>query len=208
MGQESRQESRQESAQVVAEAELAAVVAARQAVGERAVFTNGVFDLLHLGHVRYLRRARALGDFLIVAVNSDASARRLKGSLRPLVGEAERAEVLAALAAVDYVMIFSDATAERLVDALRPAMYVKGGDYAGAASRSRAGDITGDIVLAPEELRRVAAGDTTVRPELAGLVERLPEARTVASYGGTLALLSYLPAHSTSALIARIRAGG
>ena len=93
------------------------------------VFTNGVFDLLHLGHVRYLREARDLGDLLIVAVNSDASTRRLKGPTRPIIGEDERAETLAALIAVDYVTIFAEITAERLVRLLRPDIYVKGADY-------------------------------------------------------------------------------
>src|SRR5579885_1910876 len=97
--------------QVIAEDALAQVVAERQQHGERAAFTNGCFDLLHLGHVTYLRRARDLGDFLIVAVNSDDSARRLKGLRRPLVPQGERAEVLAALANVDYVTIFADNTA-------------------------------------------------------------------------------------------------
>lgn len=93
------------------------------------VFTNGCFDLLHVGHVRYLAAARELGDCLIVGVNSDASVRRLKGPTRPVNGEADRAEVLAALAAVDYVVIFADATAEGLVSEIKPDIYVKGGDY-------------------------------------------------------------------------------
>src|SRR5579872_1377022 len=83
----------------------------RQQAGERGVFTNGCFDLLHLGHVRYLQEARALGDFLIVGLNSDESARSLKGPGRPLIPENERAEILAALACVDYVTIFGEPTA-------------------------------------------------------------------------------------------------
>ncbi len=197
---------------VLDETTLAAQVAERQAAGQRAVFTNGVFDLLHIGHARYLQRARSLGDFLIVGVNSDASTRRLKGPTRPLVPEAERTELVAALACVDYVTIFGDATAERLLGIVRPAVYVKGGDYAGADAASRARD----VVLEPEELRRVLAGEVGAggdRAELAGLAglgERLPEARTVASYGGRLALLAYLPEHSTTELIERIceRLGG
>jgi D-beta-D-heptose 7-phosphate kinase/D-beta-D-heptose 1-phosphate adenosyltransferase len=162
--------------------------------GARIVFTNGVFDLLHLGHVRYLREARDLGDLLIVAVNSDASTRRLKGPTRPIVAENERAETLAALAAVDYVTIFTDAAAERLARLLRPDVYVKGADYADADTRERT------LVLAPEELRRALSSQ--VGPS--GLAERLPEARAVAEYGGTLALIAYLPGHSTSELIERI----
>jgi rfaE bifunctional protein nucleotidyltransferase chain/domain len=177
---------------------LAAIVAERQERGERAVFTNGCFDLLHLGHVTYLQRARALGDFLVVALNSDASTRRLKGPRRPLVPEDARAAVLAALGSVDYVTVFDDATAESLVRQLRPAVYVKGGDYAGSAGTQ------GDIVLDPETLRRILAGDADSRPALAGLARQLPEARAVAEYGGALALLTYLPGHSTTELIERI----
>ena len=111
---------------------LAAEVQRRQAMGERGVFTNGCFDLLHLGHVRYLEEARALGDFLILGLNSDESTRQLKGPGRPLVPERERAEILAALTCIDYVTIFDEPTAEPLVELLRPAIYVKGGDYANA----------------------------------------------------------------------------
>ena len=117
-------------AKILARTELAAVVQRRQAAGERAVFTNGCFDLLHLGHVRYLQEARNLGDFLILALNSDESVRMLKGPARPLVPEDERAEILAALSCIDYVTIFGEATANALLDLLRPAIYVKGGDYA------------------------------------------------------------------------------
>lgn len=108
---------------------LAEEVARRQAGGERIVFTNGVFDLLHVGHARYLAEARALGDALIVAVNTDASVRGLKGPLRPIVPEAERMEMLAALAAVDYVTPFATATPVPMLEQIRPAVYVKGGDY-------------------------------------------------------------------------------
>src|SRR2546423_3018186 len=111
---------------VLDEPALLEALTQRHTRGERVVFTNGVFDLLHLGHVRYLREARELGDLLVVAVNSDASTRRLKGPARPLIGEEERAETLAALAAVDYVTVFADATAERLVSLPRPGIYAKG----------------------------------------------------------------------------------
>jgi D-beta-D-heptose 7-phosphate kinase/D-beta-D-heptose 1-phosphate adenosyltransferase len=185
---------------VLAREELVRIVAERQAAGQRAVFTNGIFDLLHLGHVRYLRRARALGDLMVVGLNSDDSTHRLKGPRRPLVPEADRAEVLAALACVDYVTIFGETRASDLLAALRPAIYVKGGDYAGATPEAQAGD----VLLAPEEVRRLVAGKTGEMPGLAGLAQRLPETSAVAAYGGALALLSYLPAHSTSALIERI----
>ena len=95
----------------------------------RVVLTNGCFDLLHVGHIQYLREARGLGDALVVAVNSDDSVRELKGPGRPIIPEAERAEVMASLACVDYVTIFSDSTAADLVAELRPDVYVKGGDY-------------------------------------------------------------------------------
>jgi rfaE bifunctional protein nucleotidyltransferase chain/domain len=106
-------------------------LAPRRAGGERLALTNGWFDLLHRGHIRYLRAAAELADVLVVGVNSDASVRGLKGPGRPLVAEDERAELLAALACVDYVTIFDAPTAEDLVRALRPEVYVKGGDYAG-----------------------------------------------------------------------------
>ena len=93
------------------------------------VFTNGCFDILHAGHVRYLNAAKALGDVLIVGLNSDESVRRLKGEGRPVNPEEDRAEVLAALRAVDHVIVFGEATAEELVRQLKPDIYVKGGDY-------------------------------------------------------------------------------
>ncbi|MBW2269567.1 MAG: D-glycero-beta-D-manno-heptose 1-phosphate adenylyltransferase [Deltaproteobacteria bacterium] len=97
---------------------------------ERVVFTNGCFDVLHLGHVRSLEQARALGDRLVVGLNSDASVRRLKGSERPLVPARQRAEVLAALACVDWVVLFGHATPLALIRALRPDVLAKGGDWA------------------------------------------------------------------------------
>jgi D-glycero-beta-D-manno-heptose 1-phosphate adenylyltransferase len=100
-----------------------------RAVGKRLVATNGCFDLLHVGHVRYLQAARALGDFLAVGVNGDHSVRELKGSGRPITREPDRAEVLAALQCVDLVTIFPQIRATRFIAAVRPAIYVKGGDY-------------------------------------------------------------------------------
>jgi D-beta-D-heptose 7-phosphate kinase/D-beta-D-heptose 1-phosphate adenosyltransferase len=96
---------------------------------QKLVFTNGVFDLLHVGHVRYLAQARALGDALVVAVNSDRSVRELKGADRPLTNENDRAEILAALSAVDYVTIFDDISPRSLIAKLLPDVLVKGGDY-------------------------------------------------------------------------------
>jgi D-beta-D-heptose 7-phosphate kinase/D-beta-D-heptose 1-phosphate adenosyltransferase len=97
--------------------------------GQKLVLTNGCFDLLHLGHVRYLQAARALGDALAVAVNGDESVRALKGEGRPLNREANRAEVVAALACVDHVVAFPEVRATRLLEEVRPSIYVKGGDY-------------------------------------------------------------------------------
>jgi rfaE bifunctional protein nucleotidyltransferase chain/domain len=101
-----------------------------RARGLRLVLTNGVFDLLHIGHVGYLQQARALGDLLVVALNSDDSVRAIKGPLRPLTGHGDRAALLAALRCVDYVTLFAEPTAEAVAEALRPDVYVKGGDYA------------------------------------------------------------------------------
>src|ERR1044071_5075238 len=100
-----------------------------RAAGQRLVFTNGVFDLLHVGHVRYLQQARALGDALLVAINSDRTVRELKGPGRPVFREAERAEIIAALRHVDYVTIFDDVSPRKLIAALLPDVLVKGGDY-------------------------------------------------------------------------------
>jgi D-beta-D-heptose 7-phosphate kinase/D-beta-D-heptose 1-phosphate adenosyltransferase len=99
-------------------------------VGQKLVFTNGVFDILHVGHVRYLEQARLLGDKLLVAINCDASARELKGEGRPLMNQDERAEILAALRTVDYVTIFEDISPRSLIARLSPDVLVKGGDYA------------------------------------------------------------------------------
>jgi len=100
-----------------------------RAAGKRLVFTNGVFDLLHVGHVRYLTRARELGDALLVAINSDRTVRELKGPDRPVFNEAERAEILAALRCVDFVTIFDNVSPRTLIANLLPDVLVKGGDY-------------------------------------------------------------------------------
>ena len=105
-------------------------VRAAQRRGEQVVFTNGCFDWLHVGHVRSLEQARSLGDRLVVAVNSDASVRRLKGPDRPRVPARQRAEVLAALACVDWVVVFRADTPLRTIEALRPDVLAKGGDWA------------------------------------------------------------------------------
>lgn len=111
---------------------LAALIEERRRLklaGKRVVFTNGCFDLLHPGHVRYLQQARALGEVLIVALNSDRSVRELKGPGRPILTEAERSEVMAALGCVDYVMVFDDPTPRETITALLPDVLVKGGDW-------------------------------------------------------------------------------
>lgn len=100
-----------------------------RAGGKKIVFTNGCFDILHAGHVRYLTKARSFGDCLVLGLNSDASVRRLKGEGRPINNELDRAEVVGALKAVDYVVIFGEQTAEALIAKVKPDVYVKGGDY-------------------------------------------------------------------------------
>lgn len=109
--------------------EAAQLAARLRAEGKRIVLANGCFDLLHVGHVRYLTAARRLGDVLFVGLNSDAAVRRLKGPGRPLVPAAERQEILEALRAVDYVVLFEDDTADRLLERLRPHVHAKGTDY-------------------------------------------------------------------------------
>ena len=124
----------------------------RQA-GQKMVLTNGCFDLLHVGHVRYLQEARRLGDFLVVAVNGDKSVRKLKGANRPINAAEDRAEILAALECVDFVTTFPEPRVTAVIEALRPAIYVKGGDYTAET-------------LDPEEvaaLRKVGAEVRTLR---------------------------------------------
>jgi rfaE bifunctional protein nucleotidyltransferase chain/domain len=113
--------------------EAGALAARLRAAGRRVVLANGCFDLLHVGHVRYLTAARALGDVLIVGINSDTAVARLKGPGRPLMPAAERAEILAGLRAVDHVVVFDEDTADRLVSLVRPAVHAKGTDYTDAS---------------------------------------------------------------------------
>jgi len=124
----------------------------------RIVFTNGHFDLLHVGHLRYLQAARALGDVLVVGVNDDAVTTARKGPSRPILPEDERAELVAGLACVDYVAIFHEPTAERAVALLRPDVYVKGGDYGpGGADLPEArvvAEYGGETVIIPLEQGR------------------------------------------------------
>jgi len=114
---------------ILSEQELVAAVAADRAAGRSIAFANGVFDLLHVGHVRYLQAAAREADRLVVAVNDDASVARLKGPDRPILPAAARAELVAALRGVHYVVIFGDTTVERLLRALRPDVHCKGTDY-------------------------------------------------------------------------------
>lgn len=163
---------------------LDAAIEQREALrtaGKRLVFTNGHFDLLHVGHLDYLEKARALGDALFVGVNGDASTRRLKGVGRPLVPAVERARLLAALIPVSAAIIFEEDTADAILRALHPEVYVKGGDYVLGGSES-------------DDVRGVPT------------VKVLPEQATVEAYGGQIVLIDYLPGHSTSELIAKIQA--
>ena len=115
---------------VISRREAVSALTARRARGQRVVFTNGCFDLMHVGHTRYLQAARDLGDLLVVGVNTDQSVRGLnKGSDRPIVPEQQRAEVLAALASVDYVVLFDEPDPGRLIAEIQPDVLVKGGDW-------------------------------------------------------------------------------
>jgi D-beta-D-heptose 7-phosphate kinase/D-beta-D-heptose 1-phosphate adenosyltransferase len=149
--------------------DAAALAARLRAAGKRVVFTNGVFDLVHPGHVRYLAAARAEGDALIVAVNSDRSVRAIKGPDRPVIPERERAEVLAALACVDAVLVFDEDTPERVVRAIQPDVLVKGADW------------PADAIVGRDTVE--ARGGRIVRAELAtgysttAILERIKAAR-------------------------------
>jgi len=114
---------------ILARKDLKAKIDAAKRAGNKIIFTNGCFDIIHAGHTHYLAKAKSLGDLLVVAVNSDASVRRIKGEKRPLVPEDERAEVIAALGCVDFVVIFDEPDPQALVDLLRPDVLVKGGDW-------------------------------------------------------------------------------
>lgn len=142
-----------------------------RAANARVVFTNGVFDLLHRGHAEYLEEAHALGDRLVVGVNSDASVRRLKGPSRPIVGEDDRVALVAALACVDLALLFGDDTPLRLIEAVQPDVLVKGGDYA-------VPDIVGRDVV---EARGGRVTTIALRPGLSTseLVKRIREGRGV-----------------------------
>ncbi len=135
--------------------------------GKTVVFTNGHFDLLHIGHLDYLEKASLLGDALFVALNDDASTQRLKGTGRPITPAPERARLVAALKPVTATVVFNGDTAHPALEALRPHIYVKGGDYAH---------------------------------------KPLPERELVTELGGRVVLIDYLPAHSTTDIIARVRA--
>ncbi len=110
-------------------AQLRRIIASEKAKGKTVVLANGCFDLFHVGHIRYLKEARDLGDILVVALNSDSSVRRLKGPSRPILPQRERAEILSAFWFVDYVTIFTQTHVERVLLALQPAYHVKGSDY-------------------------------------------------------------------------------
>jgi len=109
--------------------ELLRIVKNLKGKGKRIVFTNGCFDLLHLGHVRYLEKAKSLGDVLVVGVNSDSSVRKLKGPKRPILSQGERTEILSGLGCVDYITIFNEADPLKLITSLKPNLLVKGGDW-------------------------------------------------------------------------------
>jgi rfaE bifunctional protein nucleotidyltransferase chain/domain len=153
--------------------EAAQVAARLRAEGKRIVLANGCFDLLHVGHVRYLAAARALGDVLFVGINGDAAVTRLKGPGRPLMPAAERVEVLGALRAVDHVVVFDEDTADALIAALRPHVHAKGTDY------------TPETVPERETVRRhggsvVIVGDPkdhATRDAIRTIVERFARAR-------------------------------
>src|ERR1700691_335188 len=155
--------------QVVTRENLVRLVQQRKRDGERVVFTNGCFDLLHPGHIRLLEECRSLGDALIVAINTDASVRRNKGPKRPLIPEQERAEVLAALAAVHYVTVFDEPTPREIVSELLPHILVKGNDWGPAeiVGREEVEAAGGEVISIPLE-----PGYSTTR-----LVERIVQLR-------------------------------
>ncbi len=120
--------------------------------GKKIVFTNGCFDILHVGHTRYLKEAKKTGDILVLALNSDASVRAIKGEKRPIIPENERAEMLASLEVIDFITIFSEATPLKLIEYLKPDVLVKGGDWAeeNVVGRESVASWGGQVVIIPE----------------------------------------------------------
>ncbi len=145
--------------------ELKSIIRELHSAGATVVFANGCFDLLHVGHIRYLEAARSLGDCLVLGLNTDESVRQLKGPNRPLMPEAERAEILSAISSVDYLLLFDDLTVDRILLELRPDIHAKGTDYSEAS---------------------------------------VPEAATVRSYGGRVAIVGDAKEHSTRDYLKRM----
>lgn len=138
---------------ILARKDLKVKIDAARKAGKKIIFTNGCFDIIHAGHTHYLAQAKALGDLLVVAVNSDASVRGIKGEKRPLVPENERAEVIAALSCVDFVVIFEEPDPQALVDLLRPDVLVKGGDWReeDVIGRESVASWGGKVVIIPQK---------------------------------------------------------
>ena len=130
---------------------LRGILEGLKAKGKRIVFTNGCFDLLHIGHIRYLEKAKSLGDILVVGVNSDRSVQRLKGPDRPILPEEERAEILSGLGCVDYATVFDEPTPLDLISSLRPHILVKGGDWAKETTVGRevVEKLGGEVIILP-----------------------------------------------------------
>src|SRR4029453_19497346 len=143
-----------------------------RSAGKKIVATNGFFDLLHVGHVRYLQAARALGDLLVVGLNGDRSVHELKGAGRPITTQRDRAEILAALACIDFVTIFPEIRATKFLAAVRPAVYVKGGDYTSETLDEEEGAILKEIDAAIR-LVPFETGYST-----SGLIEQICECRS------------------------------
>ncbi|PIP05528.1 MAG: D-glycero-beta-D-manno-heptose 1-phosphate adenylyltransferase [Syntrophobacterales bacterium CG_4_8_14_3_um_filter_49_14] len=120
--------------------------------GKKTIFTNGCFDILHVGHARYLQEAKKIGDILVVAINSDSSVRAIKGEKRPIIPEDERAEMVASLGSVDYVTIFHESTPLELIEYLQPHVIVKGGDWTEekVVGRESVKKLGGTVVIVPE----------------------------------------------------------
>lgn len=156
-----------DAAPILSRSEIIALVRVERDAGKTIVLTNGCFDLLHAGHIRYLSGARSLGEFLVVGINSDEQVAKLKGDGRPFISAPERAEIVAALRFVDAVTIFDEPTVDDLIDAIRPDIHAKGTDY------------TTDTV---------------------------PERERVLSYGGRVAIVGDPKDHSSTDLIATVRA--
>jgi rfaE bifunctional protein nucleotidyltransferase chain/domain len=179
--------------------ETKAKLAAHKAAGAKIVVTNGCFDILHVGHIRYLKESKRLGDILVVGINSDSSVKKLKGAGRPLNKQSDRAEVLEELKSVDYVVVFDEADACNLLRELRPDYYTKGGDYSSNGLNRPVAKATGRPAKGKPGAKRKALGADSV--SFRKIPNKWPEAQTAKELGTKIVTFNFIEGYSSSKII-------